>query len=123
MRAESLQSCPTLHDPMDWGPPGSSVHGILQARILERDCHVLLQGIFPTQGLNSSLLSPALAGGFFITRAIFIYLKKPTKNRDREAFKEITFYSLLCDIYLSRMGISCWHITNTFLNLLENWLL
>ena len=45
------------------------------------------------------------------------------KNRDREAFKEITFYSLLCDIYLSRMGISCWHITNTFLNLLENWLL
>ena len=30
-----LQSCPTLHDPMDCSPPGSSVHGILQARILE----------------------------------------------------------------------------------------
>ena len=30
-----LQSCPTLCDPMDYGPPGSSVHGILQARILE----------------------------------------------------------------------------------------
>ena len=29
------QSCPTLCDPMDWSPPGSSVHGILQARILE----------------------------------------------------------------------------------------
>ena len=29
------QSCPTLCDPMDWGPPGSSVHGIFQARILE----------------------------------------------------------------------------------------
>ena len=29
------QSCPTLCDPMDWRPPGSSVHGILQARILE----------------------------------------------------------------------------------------
>ena len=29
------QLCPTLHDPMDCGPPGSSVHGILQARILE----------------------------------------------------------------------------------------
>ena len=27
------QSCPTLCDPMDCGPPGSSVHGILQARI------------------------------------------------------------------------------------------
>ena len=29
------QSCPTRCDPMDCGPPGSSVHGILQARILE----------------------------------------------------------------------------------------
>ena len=31
-----LQSCPTLCDPMDCSPPGSSVHGILQARILLR---------------------------------------------------------------------------------------
>ena len=29
------QSCPALHDTMDYSPPGSSVHGILQARILE----------------------------------------------------------------------------------------
>ena len=29
------QLCPTLCDPMDCSPPGSSVHGILQARILE----------------------------------------------------------------------------------------
>ena len=28
-------SCPTLCNPMDYSPPGSSVHGILQARILE----------------------------------------------------------------------------------------
>ena len=34
--SEVAQSCPTLCDPMDCGPPGSSVHGILQARILER---------------------------------------------------------------------------------------
>ena len=33
--AKSLQSCPTLCDPMDYSPPGSSVHGILQARRLE----------------------------------------------------------------------------------------
>ena len=33
--AKSLCSCPTLCDPMDSSPPGSSVHGILQARILE----------------------------------------------------------------------------------------
>ena len=33
--AKSLQSCPTLCDPMDWSPPGSSAHGIFQARIRE----------------------------------------------------------------------------------------
>ena len=33
--AKSLQSCPTLCDPMDGSPPGSPVPGILQARILE----------------------------------------------------------------------------------------
>ena len=31
----AAQPCPTLCDPMDCSPPGSSVHGILQARILE----------------------------------------------------------------------------------------
>ena len=35
MWAKSLQSCLTLCDPMDYRPPGSSVQGILQARILE----------------------------------------------------------------------------------------
>ena len=33
--AKSLQSCPTLHDPMDFSPPGSSIRGIFQARVLE----------------------------------------------------------------------------------------
>ena len=33
--AKSLQSCPTLCDPIDSSPPSSSVHGILQARVLE----------------------------------------------------------------------------------------
>ena len=33
--AKSLQSCPTLHDPVDGSPPGSPVPGILQARTLE----------------------------------------------------------------------------------------
>ena len=51
---------------MDCNPPGSSVHGILQARILE--WVPSLQGIFLTQGSNCHLLClPALAGGFFIT--------------------------------------------------------
>ena len=33
--AESLQSCPTLCDPKDCSPPGSSVYWIFQARVLE----------------------------------------------------------------------------------------
>ena len=33
--AKSLQSCPTLLDSMDCSPPGSSVHGVFQARVLE----------------------------------------------------------------------------------------
>ena len=33
--SETAQSCPTLSDPTDCSPPGSSIHGILQARVLE----------------------------------------------------------------------------------------
>ena len=33
--AKSLQSCPTLRDPIDGSPPGSPIPGILQARVLE----------------------------------------------------------------------------------------
>ena len=33
--AKSLQSCPTLCDPIDGSPPGSSAHGIFQARVLD----------------------------------------------------------------------------------------
>ena len=39
--SEVAQSCPTLHDPMDCSLPGSSVHGIVQARVLEwADIHL-----------------------------------------------------------------------------------
>ena len=33
--SEVAQSCPSLSDPMDCSPPGSSIHGIFQARVLE----------------------------------------------------------------------------------------
>ena len=69
VHGKSPQSCLTLCNPMDCSPPGTSVHGILQARILEwvsmpssRD--PLDPGIKPV-----SLASPALAGGFFTTSA------------------------------------------------------
>ena len=48
------RSCLTLSNPMDCSLPGSSVHGILQNTGV--GCHFRLQGIFPTQGLNQSVL-------------------------------------------------------------------
>ena len=41
--AKSLQSCPTLCDPIDRSPPNSTIPGILQVRTLEVGCHFLLQ--------------------------------------------------------------------------------
>ena len=40
--SEVAQSCPTLSNPMDCGPPGSSVHGIFQARVLEWGAFLLV---------------------------------------------------------------------------------
>ena len=65
-----LQSCPILCDLMDCSPPGSSVRGIPQARILEWVA-ISYSRDFPDPGIESaSLVSPALAGGFFTTSTI-----------------------------------------------------
>ena len=50
------QSCPILYDPMDYSPPGFSVHGDSPGKNTEVGSHSLLQGIFPTQGSNLGLL-------------------------------------------------------------------
>ena len=56
MHAKSLQSSLTLCDPMNYSLPGSSVHWILQARVLEWVAIAILQWVFLTQGLNPCLL-------------------------------------------------------------------
>ena len=66
---KSLVSCLTLCDPMDYSPPGSSLHGILQARILEW-LPFSSPGDLPDPGIEPvSLMSPALAGRFFTREA------------------------------------------------------
>ena len=55
-------SCPTLCNPMDCSPPGSSVHGILQARTLEWDAISSSRGS-SDPGIETA--SPALVDGFF----------------------------------------------------------
>ena len=63
--------CLTLYDPMDCSPPGSSVCGILQARILGWVAFPT-PGNLPNPGTEtSSLESPALAGGFFTNCTIW----------------------------------------------------
>ena len=52
----SCSVCLTPCDPMDHSPPGSSVHGIFHGKNNGAGCYFLVQGIFPTQGLNPHLL-------------------------------------------------------------------
>ena len=60
------QLCPTLFDLMDCNPPGSSVLGILQARMLENGLPFPPPGDLPNPGIETvSPVSPALAGRFF----------------------------------------------------------
>ena len=49
------QSCPTLWDPRGCSPPGSFVQGDFPGKNTRAGCHALLQGSFPTQGLNPDL--------------------------------------------------------------------
>ena len=71
MHTKSLQSCPTVCDPLDYSLPGSSVHGILQARILEWVAMPSSRDL-PDAGTELVfLMSLVLAGRFFTTSATF----------------------------------------------------
>ena len=63
--AKSLHSCPTLCDPVGCSPPGYSVHGILQARILEWVAMPSSRG--SSRPRDQTCVTPALAGRFFTT--------------------------------------------------------
>ena len=78
--AKLLQSCPTLSDPMDCSPPGSSVHGIFQARVLEWGAIAFSEGT----GIKS--MSPTLAGGFLTTGP-------PGKPSSSEIFQNLLYTS------------------------------
>ena len=93
--AKLLQSCLTLCNPMDYSLLGSSVHRILQARILEWVARPP-PGIFPTQGSNPCLLSflhwqtgslpPAHVGidsGLFILSLSEIYFQNLKLQKDK----------------------------------------
>ena len=68
-------SCPILCNPMDCNPLGSSVHGVFQARTLEWVSVPFSRGSSNPGIGPASLVSPALAGGFFLPLAPPIYRK------------------------------------------------
>ena len=79
---------------MDCSPPGSSVHGVLQARVPDWTAISLSRGIFLTQG-SASLVSPALPGRFTTTapslhevKAIITFISQMgrVKPRERKSF-------------------------------------
>ena len=57
--AKSLQSCPTLCDPIDGSPPGSPVPGILQARTLEWGAIAVILELPKIKSLTVSIVSPS----------------------------------------------------------------
>ena len=80
------QSCPILCDPLDYIPPGSSVHGIFPDKNTRVSCHFLLQGIFPTQGSNPWLLHCRRIFFFYYwatgetPRLVVLRIKKKNQN-------------------------------------------
>jgi len=83
MCTKSLQLCLTLCNPMDCSPPGSTVLWILQARILEW-ITTPSSGNLSDSGIKPmSLMSPALADGFFTTSATLLYFLAPNKTSGR----------------------------------------
>ena len=64
--AQSFQLCPTLCDPIDGSPPGSSVHGIFMGRILEWVA-ISYSRDLPDPGIEPASAVSCIAGGLFTT--------------------------------------------------------
>ena len=82
MHAQSLQSSSTLCSPMDCSPPGSSVHGILQARILEWVAMPSSRGSSPPRDWThiSYIACIGRWGFFFLVLFHFLPLVPPGKS-------------------------------------------
>ena len=82
---------------MDFTPPGSSVHGILWARILEW-LAIPSSGDLPDPGIEpQSLMSPPLTGGFFTTSTIWEAQHVYRKNLKINIYMDSELRKLLCE--------------------------
>ena len=102
--------CPTLCNPMDCSPPGSSVHGILQARVLEWvPCSP--PGDLPNPGIKPR--APALAGRFFTTeppgKPLLLARSSRMHRKPRELPKRLMLTTWQCSarVWQGRFPHSC----------------
>ena len=116
--SEVTQSCLTLCDPMDCSLPGSSVHGIFQARVLEWIAISFSRGIFPIQGSNPCLLhcrqmlyrlshqgSPHTFKGSDIFLVIWKVNFTPRTRKDPSLF-HLTDFKFLCKYEMKAQSIT-----------------
>ena len=85
-RAKLLQLCLPLYDLIDYRPPGSPIHGLLQVRILEWVAVPSSRGSSLLSDVTKSLMSPALVGEFFTTSIAWEaqFRFKQTQERPRD---------------------------------------
>ena len=90
MRAKSLQSCPTLCNPMDCSPPGSCIHGILQARILN-GLPYPSPGDLPKAEIEPG--SPALKADYLLSEPLGKpFIRFMLKDENRCCYQNIYIY-------------------------------
>ena len=107
--AKSLQSCPTFCDPLDCRPPGSSVLGILQARVLE---WVAMPSFKESSQPRDQNQVPCIADGFFtvwVTRDCVIGsgFEKPLKTIKTTWKHKMMLKSLNCRGFSSGWNNFC----------------
>ena len=96
-----------LCNPMDCVPPGSSVHGILQARILQWVAIPFSRGIFPTEGSNPGLLHcrricyPLSHQGSPYTLWVYVHIYTYTHTQSTQIFMDLNL------LWLSESMFAC----------------
>ena len=136
MRAKSLQSCPTLCNPVDCSPPGSSVWAS-PGKNTGVGCHAHLQGIFLIQGSNPHLLwllhcrrvlyhwATREARCVVLENVLILFFTCSCPGTPALLIEEIIFYPLYwyysCHLCCRWIGQTCRFISG--LSLLFHWLM
>ena len=109
VHAQSLQSCSTICNPMDCSPSGSSVHGILQARILEWVA-MPAPGDLPIPGIKPAFSSSSAL------QADSLPTEPPGKPFSRWAHN----FSFLCSLFFIYLYKGNWRVLMTWHHLVSD---